>query len=345
MKAICKICSKVFNNKTNGIYCSDECKRLASNKRVREWRIRNMDNPTYINNCRVSARKSWYKNKDKYLPKNREYNKKYYKENKDKVLERTRNYRLTHPEINRKSSLKYYYNNQEELLYKKKLNGFMNRSNCSFRISDLCHFAYCPRRSKLQSFSLRGYSVKPNKAMIVGTQMHESYSSWSKSFYRLKLLYDLRTQFGQVLEREVDGYKIRGVFDDLQVLLHYKSGKYINYKTVRIVEVKTTSKKYPWSNDYASAIMQVKFYAWLVKPYLEKLGYTLHHNHLVEFYSQKNKKLIKRIIVPYEDMEDTFRVIIETWQGLRKMTLPEKWICKHCPRHIKIVCGRYGSSK
>jgi len=179
-----------------------------------------------------------------------------------------------------------------------------------------------------------------NKYMIKGTQMHQSYSSWAKSFDRLVV----RSQLQQFLvnnafQRQIDNIVIRGMYDDLRVLYNPRTKE----KTVSIIEVKTTSRKM-WLAEEESAKFQLRLYLWLLEPLLTILGWKLHSRHYVEIYSQKDNHLIKRIMVARVSPEEEIRYIFRSWQGLEKMTVPSQYLCKHCPREIKKKCDWYGYS-
>lgn len=209
------------------------------------------------------------------------------------------------------------------------------------RVSDLSKFALCPKRSKLEGLRQidRGYS-RTTSVMAKGTRMHFEYSVPYKSWDRRQLRYDLEDNYGRVFTRDLDKDEIRGIPDDYRILLVFKDRK-LSHKLVSIVEVKTTSKKKLWRVEEDVAILQLLIYCWLMRPLLENLGHKLHERHYVEIYSQKTNKLIKRISVdlqPEKYMEEYIRGIIEVWYGLRKMTLPPRWVCKKCPKAVKEKC-------
>jgi len=209
-----------------------------------------------------------------------------------------------------------------------------------FRVSELALYQFCPKRSYITIFNkdsleYEKYTSK-NKYMVKGTQMHQFYSSWSRSFDRLKVLYDLKYSIPLPYVRNLDNIQIRGVFDDLRVIRDFSDNK----KYVSFIELKTTHRKRLWSNEINSAIFQLQLYIWIMKPYLDKLGYKLHSRHYVEIYSQVTGKLIKRIVV-YEDknIENRIRDIVKVFFKEKAMSYPPKYVCKRCSKIIKEKCS------
>ena len=218
-------------------------------------------------------------------------------------------------------------------------------NNYSFRVSELSLYSFCPKRSYLTIFhkgslNYTDYTSK-NQYMAKGTQMHQSYSSWVKSFDRLKVLYDLKYSVPLPYTRNLDNIQIRGIFDDIRVIRDFSDNK----KYVSFIELKTTHRKRLWSNEINSAIFQLQLYLWIMKPYLDKLGYKLHIRHYLEIYSQVTNKLLKRIIVTEDkDIEDRIRDIVKVFFKEKAMQYPKKYLCKRCPKIIRERCS-YGSSK
>ena len=206
-----------------------------------------------------------------------------------------------------------------------------------FRVSQLAHFAMCAKRSKLELFN-QVYKVPVgSKSIVRGNRMHKIYNTPYKSFNRQYLLYKLiQLNKYMVFERQVDNIVVRGSFDDVNVT--YKDGK----QAVSLVEVKTTGKPRLWSPELKCAIRQLQLYIWLMKPVLEKLGYVLSSVHSLEVYSQNSGALLKKIDV-YEDleMETWIRMVVKSFQGLERVTIPERWVCKVCPRQVREACNWY----
>ena len=182
-------------------------------------------------------------------------------------------------------------------------------------------------------------SKNSERAMVKGTEMHESYNSWAKSFDRMQVLYDLKYSAKLPYTRGfiTPEYSIqmRGLFDDIRVIRDVHT----NQKFVSFVELKTTSKRTMWRCEIDSAILQLQVYLWIMRPYIERLGWRMHSRHYVEIFSQKTGKLIKRITV-YEDPDMIERIcyILRAFQGLEKVTYPHKSTCLICPKYIKKEC-------
>lgn len=179
------------------------------------------------------------------------------------------------------------------------------------------------------------------KAIATGNAMHFEYSVPYKSFDRRIIRFQLdQMKRDNAFERQVDNILVRGQFDDLRVLWNPRT----KGKTISFVEVKTTGKDRMWFVEEASAIFQLQLYIWVMKPYLEKLGYKLNSRHYLEIYSQKSNRLLKRVMVTDDlTIEDRIRYIVNSWRGLEKVTFPHQSTCKICP--CKKECDWYANSR
>jgi len=232
------------------------------------------------------------------------------------------------------------------------------------RVCDLAQSASCPKRAKIQ---YKGIAQKyVSGAMAKGTEMHREYSVPYKSFDRRVLVYRLMNQYGRVHKRvlETDDkiIELAGVPDDYRVLNHWSSGKLGNHsinlstdqissdrkhgmrlvkKTVALIEVKTTRKKRLWSNEVASAAFQLQLYVWLLRPHLERFGYEIHNRHYLEMYSQYDGRLLRRLVVQglaTSTIEGMISDAIDSFRGLKPMSIPPRHVCKRCPKNIREVC-------
>lgn len=218
----------------------------------------------------------------------------------------------------------------------------MQRIEYRFKVSQFCHYAFCPKRCKIELFNqlINSWDGQTNKAMVKGTEMHSSYNSWAKSFDRMQILYDLKYSAKLPYTRGFItpeySVQMRGLFDDIRVIRDTHS----NEKLVSFVELKTTSKQRMWSCEVDSAILQLQIYLWIMRPYIERLGWQMHSRHYVEIFSQRSGRLIKRITV-YEDpdMQERICYILRAFQGLEKVQFPSKSsVCRICPKYIKSEC-------
>jgi len=216
----------------------------------------------------------------------------------------------------------------------------MNEEYKRIRVSDLAQAAYCYRRSLIQCSKTRDYSDKnKSQAAIIGTKLHSIYSPY-QSWEWLRLRSLIFMKYGSTITRKLDeDIVIAGQFDDLRCL-YTKDGL-----RVSVVEIKTTPKKFLFRWQYDAAIFQLQMYIWILKPILKDLGYTLHTRHYIEVYSQKTRRLIKRIVVK-EDPLIASRIddILCAWEGVAGMRYPEEWVCKWCPKNIKTKCSRWVST-
>jgi len=286
----------------------------------------------------------------KYRQEHPNVGKEYYQKNREHSINRAVEWRRNNVDKARVNDKNSYEKHREERI-QKSINYSLKRNlnnNHRIQTSKLCKYAGCPRRVRIEIEGNIKYTeyCRNNGFMKNGTIMHRDLSSWARNFDRLKLRYDLLHTLGDVFTKSImvenEQYVISGIPDDYRVIRDVKTNK----KYVSILEFKTTFKKRMWSNEIEMAKLQLMLYIWIMRPYIEQLGYTLWKRHWLEIYSQKSKRLIRRVPV-YEDIEMDKRVkyMIEALLGLHPITLPPEYLCKHCPEPIKDVCGRYGSSK
>ncbi len=213
------------------------------------------------------------------------------------------------------------------------------------RVSDLCWARSCPKRSKLQGLRPRDNDSFSSGAMRKGTQMHTAYSVPYGSFDRRVLRYNLDLS-GKVFTRKIlrtnEVLQVAGIPDDYRIFNWYSKGQHVG-KTAALLEVKTTSKKRLWLNEKAAAAFQLQIYVWIMEPHLARLGWDIHPRHYLEMYAQQDGHLIDRVVVdPAEDIEKEICNVVDQWRGVKRMTPPEFYICKRCPRAIKSTCDWWG---
>ena len=200
-------------------------------------------------------------------------------------------------------------------------------------------------RMKLEFYNQLTYSSgqTSNKSMVKGIEIHSEKNSWAKSHDRLKVLYQLKYGFKLPYTRSIGNIEVRGVFDNLRVVWNPKTKQ----KYVSFVEYKTTSR-IMWRPEIEASLFQLETYIWIMKPYIEKLGWKLHSRHYLEIYSQKTGELMKRIMVetPNDiDMEEGIEYIIRVLRGQEAMGMPYKSICRICPKYCKCNCDYYKETK
>jgi len=206
-----------------------------------------------------------------------------------------------------------------------------------FKVSSLCQFDFCPKRSKIELFKQYApfkFNMKGKRPMAIGNRLHYLFSYPLKNFDRVYLKAKLGNN--RTFEKRVDNIVVRGRYDDLEVIT------IDNKKYTILLEVKTTSKKYIATFEIKAAIRQLQLYMWLMKEDLEKFGFPLWENGLLEIYSQRNGELLRRIPVYYDlNIEDWIRYVVECFKGLKAIRPPDRKICKFCPRRVKAVCSWY----
>jgi CRISPR/Cas system-associated exonuclease Cas4 (RecB family) len=168
-------------------------------------------------------------------------------------------------------------------------------------------------------------------AVATGNKFHKQYSRPNKDFDRVRV----RALLGEnkVFSKQVDDCVIRGMYDDLNVILI--DGK----KYTSLIELKTTNKPYLWSLDLQAAIKQLQLYMYLLKDELERIEFPLWSTGYVEIYSQRTGTLMKRVPVEYDyEIEDWIRKVINQFKGLEKVSPPPFYYCKKCYPEIKKRC-------
>ena len=213
----------------------------------------------------------------------------------------------------------------------------MSKVDYYFRVSALSTFEFCPKRSRIELFkqSKQYTSIKGKSPRSIGVRLHYLFSYPFRSFDRVLV----RSRLGnRVFEKQVENIIVRGKYDDLRVV--FVDGK----KYTILLELKTTSKKYISTFEIKTAIRQLQLYMWLMKEDLEKLGFPLWKNSVVEIYSQRNGELIKRIPVYYDvNIEEWIKRVRDSIEGLVPIKVPSIKVCKFCPKSVKSVCNWYQS--
>lgn len=210
------------------------------------------------------------------------------------------------------------------------------------KASKICHFPMCPKRCKIEVLKLQRHMPPSGRAQVQGSKMHRRYSLPYKSWDRRLLRYQLKKKYGPVFERrlQVDQVElvVRGAYDDLRVLQDRRRNSR-SKKAVSLIEVKTTSKKFMWRPEILAAVFQLQIYLWLMKNAIEALGYPVHSRHYLEVFSQKTGRLIRRLVV-YEDpnIEKRLMYVVRAFQGLEKVQIPPRYVCKICPKNVKKEC-------
>lgn len=175
--------------------------------------------------------------------------------------------------------------------------------------------------------------------MQKGTEMHWEFSVPYKSFDRRLLRYQLEyKKIRGSFQKEFENLILRGTPDDYRVLFNPRTQE----KFVSIIEVKTTNKPRMWWCEVKAAIFQLQLYIFLMEGYIKALGWQLHKRHYLEIYSQKDKRLLKRIMIEADPfIEDKIRHILRAFEGTEPWSYPPEYTCKLCPRVVKAACWLY----
>jgi trehalose utilization protein len=101
-----------------------------------------------------------------------------------------------------------------------------------------------------------------------------------------------------------------------------------------------------WGVEVQSAVRQLQLYMWLMNEELARLGFPLWKRGYVEIFSQRTGKLMRRVPVYYDpDIENWIRHVVRCFQGLERVHIPYRGICRFCPRNIKEGCDWYVKPK
>ena len=197
-----------------------------------------------------------------------------------------------------------------------------------FRVSQLAHFRFCPKRSHIEIFGHPEWKKYQdgNKPMKRGIELHEEYSAPYKTWDRRLLRYQLETEAGPIFSKQVDDIVIRGVYDDLRVLHNFNTGA----KLVSFIELKTTSR-IMMRAEVEAAIFQLQLYVWIMRD-LIKPPWTLHSRHYLEIIDQHTNRLIRRIMVCEDpDIEEKIQYIVRAFKGLEKIERTDTRRCRFLP--------------
>jgi len=126
--------------------------------------------------------------------------------------------------------------------------------------------------------------------------------------------------------RQYKDWILVGDYDDL--IIDFRN------KLVTIREFKTVSS---WNgvNEYvlAPAKFQIKTYAYILAPIIEKLGYKINSFHYIEFYT-RNGIFIERFAVTYDpkDYLEELGFLYRLHKGEENIIPPARWKCRSCPQ-------------
>ena len=206
------------------------------------------------------------------------------------------------------------------------------------RVSSLSHDEFCTKRSKIEVFLpfSKGKS-NPNGPVATGNRMHGQFSYIGVDFDSNLVLKRLeKFLVRRSFQKQLDNIVVRGLFDNLRVIT-YNGQKYCV-----LSELKTIIKKKLWFRELKAAIRQLQLYMWLVKDYLDVIGYPLWKRGYLDIYSQRTGNLIKRIPVEYDpNIEEWIRDVVNKYKGLASFQLPPFYYCKRCPIQVKSRCSYY----
>lgn len=122
----------------------------------------------------------------------------------------------------------------------------------------------------------------------------------------------LRTM--KFIQRKTSNIVVKGVFDGVRIVHDYRTGE----DKVSLLEFKT-ALDHVSEATVEMASFQLQLYIWIVKPYLEQRGISLHKWHFVEVINRATGKLMERITVR-EDTgieEKIWRLLYEKDEDLR----------------------------
>ena len=215
----------------------------------------------------------------------------------------------------------------------------------NFNVSTLSLSEFCFIRSKIKLLNPDESFTTTTKAMRTGTKLHQIYSTPYKSFNRMLVKnrlrrYSVRKHGMDIFSKDIKTKKyiirVNGAFDDLRII------SVNNKKYTVLIEVYTVSKKRIWTHEIKMKVRQLQLYMWLLKDLLDKIGFPLWIRGYVEIYSQKTGTLIKAVPVYYDNnIEEWIKYIVECYEGLRAVRIPDKKICTRCPSNIRKKCSWY----
>lgn len=114
------------------------------------------------------------------------------------------------------------------------------------------------------------------------------------------------------IQRKTSNIVVKGVFDGVRIIHDYRTGE----DKVSLLEFKTALNRVSDTLvDMAS--FQLQLYIWIVKPYLEQRGISLHKWHYVEVINRTTGELMERIEVKEDaDIEEKIWQLISEKDGI-----------------------------
>lgn len=198
------------------------------------------------------------------------------------------------------------------------------------KINDISRWAWCQEEAY---WRLQGITRPEAVTDVEGQQIHRKIRDQQPE--NVKAVFKKLFSFWPYV-RILDGINIFGHVDGFD-------GEALREGKISVIEVKSTGKGTVSTSGLAVAKMQVSLYAWLLEPYVHKLGYTLNLVHFVDTVDKKTGALIERsnIFVDPKKAEEELRACLQSLKkgtGLRGAKEEQPWKCEMCAEVFKSKC-------
>jgi len=202
------------------------------------------------------------------------------------------------------------------------------------RASTLAHYYFCSIQAKLIA---SGVDSPPNEALAVGKKVHDAITASRLPTKHEKELEDYLKEcmvaeqagdggtgirgaegifmreisdgihVGHIVTHGIDDFRVRPTFTAAQKYgnFHYKVSP---DKEVVLTEYKTTNQRYVDNFKLATAVFQIKIYAWLLEPLLAKRGYYIKKLEVI-YLSRAGEPIGQKEIWNYQCLSDKPEVV------------------------------------
>ena len=209
-------------------------------------------------------------------------------------------------------------------------------SKAHIKVNDLARWAWCQEEAYWRVHGV----VRPETVVdVAGQQTHAKLREQlgplnQELFHQLRVFYPLvRRLAGVGIYGYVDGFDEGG----------------LGRGEVSLIEYKSTSADKPYAPGLPVAVLQLQLYAWLLEPYVVKLGYSMSHTHAIEIVRKESGALLERtpIVVDPGAVETELKerlVHLKSGEGLQGAKLEQPWKCEKCPAVFKSKCRFWNQS-
>lgn len=218
----------------------------------------------------------------------------------------------------------------------------------SIRASCVARYYWCAVQSYLIALGLK---VPKAAAMVEGHEIHEQIERARNLTIAEQLFLDKIAPFFKIdpetktkciarkwAYTDVEGEFLTHGLDDFRIIPPNK---------FHLVEYKTKASYHVEPVDLAPAVFQAKLYCWILKPYMDRLGYVIEHAEVVfikrrtprrPHISAIGKMPLEINDATYREVEEDLTKILYQYNNPHSLIPPKKWKCLRCPKVFKKEC-------